>query len=108
MVNIYDLAMLTFSSVTANHLGLIAAAEKILKRSLPVLNCPKCCTFWLVLLSTVLTGWNMVSALATSFLCAYLSLWLNLLFAFIDKQFNLLYDKIYSTTDNTHDGTEHT
>ena len=29
MVNIYDLAMLTFSSVTANHLGLIAAAEKI-------------------------------------------------------------------------------
>ena len=108
MVNIYDLAMLTFSSVTANHLGLIAAAEKILKRSLPVLNCPKCCTFWLVLLSTVLTGWNMVSALATSFLCAYLALWLNLFFAFIDKQFDLLYDKIYSATDNTHDRTEHT
>lgn len=100
--------MLTFSSVTANHLGLIAAAERILKRSLPILNCPKCCTFWLVLFSTVLTGWNMVSALATSFLCAYLALWLNLLFAFIDKQFNLLYDKIFSTDNTTADGTEHT
>ena len=100
--------MLTFSSVTANHLGLIAAAERILKRSLPILNCPKCCTFWLVLFSTVLTGWNMVSALATSFLCAYLSLWLNLIFAFIDKQFNLLYDKIFSTDNTTADGTEHT
>lgn len=100
--------MLTFSSVTANHLGLIAAAERILKRSLPILNCPKCCTFWLVLFSTVLTGWNMVSALATSFLCAYLALWLNLLFAFIDKQFNLLYDKIFSTDNTAADGTEHT
>ena len=108
MVNLYDVAMLTFSSVTANHLGLIAAAEKILKRNIPILNCPKCCTFWLVLSSTVFTGWDMVSALATSFLCAYLSLWLNLLFAFIDKQFNRLYDSIYSTTNNTHDGTEHT
>ena len=100
--------MLTFSSVTANHLGLIAAAERILKRSLPILNCPKCCTFWLVLFSTVLTGWNMVSALATSFLCAYLSLWLNLIFAFIDKQFNLLYDKIFSTDNTTADGAERT
>lgn len=108
MVNLLDVAMLTFSSVTANHLGLIAAAERILKRSLPILNCPKCCTFWLVLFSTVLTGWNMVSALATSFLCAYLALWLNLLFAFIDKQFNLLYDKIFSTDNTTADGTEHT
>ena len=108
MVNIYDVAMLTFSSVTANHLGLIAAAERILKRSLPILNCPKCCTFWLVLFSTVLTGWNMVSALATSFLCAYLSLWLNLIFAFIDKQFNLLYDKIFSTDNTTADGAERT
>ena len=99
--------MLTFSSVTANHLGLIAAAEKVLKRNLPILNCPKCCTFWLVLFSTTLTGWNMVSALATSFLCAYLSLWLNLLFAFIDKQFSKLYGTLYSTTDNPNDRTEH-
>lgn len=99
--------MLTFSSVTANHLGLIAAAEKLLKRSLPVLNCPKCFTFWLVLLSTVLTGWDMVTALATSFFCAYLSLWLNLFFAFIDRQFNKLYESLYSTTNNPNDRKEH-
>lgn len=108
MLTLYDITMLTFSCVAANHLGLVAAIERVLKRSIPIVNCPKCFTFWAVLFTTCFSGWNMVSALATSFLCAYLSLWLNLLFAFIDKQFNLLYDKIYSATDNTHDGTEHT
>lgn len=108
MLTLYDIAMLTFSCVAANHLGLVAAIEGALKRSVPIVNCPKCLTFWTVLFTTYFSGWNMISALAVSFLSAYLSLWLNLLFAFIDKQFNLLYDKIFSTDNTTADGAERT
>ena len=104
----YDIAMLTFSCVSANHLGLISAVERLLRKSIPVVNCPKCFTFWAVLFTTYFSGWNMISALAVSFLSAYLSLWINLLFAFIDKQFNCIYGKILSTDNTTADGAERT
>ena len=99
MVNGYDIAMLTFSAVSANHLGLISAAERVLRRSLPIFNCPKCCTFWSVLLLSTLSGWDIISALAVSFLCAYLALWLEMLMGFIDTIYNKIYEKIYSTAD---------
>lgn len=102
-----DIAMLTFSCVAANHLGLVAAVEGVLKRSVPVVNCPKCFTFWTVLFTTYLSGWNMVAALAVSFLSAYLSLWVQLLMAFIDRIYNNLYDKIFSTDNTPDDGAEH-
>lgn len=103
MLTLYDIAMLTFSCVAANHLGLVAAIEGVLRRSVPIVNCPKCLTFWTVLFTTFFSGWNMVSALAVSFLAAYLSLWLNLLFAFIDQQFNRIYGKIYPTAPTATD-----
>lgn len=105
MLTGYEIAMLTFSCVSANHLGLIGAVEKLLHKSIPVVNCPKCCTFWTILLTTYTSGWNMISALAVAFLSAYLSLWLNLLLAFIDTKFNHLYDTLYPTTPPTADDT---
>ena len=105
MLTLYDITMLTFSCVAANHLGLVAAIERVLKRSIPIVNCPKCFTFWAILFTTCLSGWNMMEALAVSFLSAYASLWLQLIFTFIDKIFNKLYDKIHPTappaTDHT-------
>jgi len=100
-----DIAMLTFSCVAANHLGLVGAIEEVLKRNIPIVNCPKCFTFWVILFTTCFSGWNMVAALAVSFLSAYASLWLQLIFTFIDKLFDKLYDKIHPTappaTDHT-------
>ena len=97
MVNGTDIAMLTFSCVSVNHLGLISAIEKVLKRNIPVVNSPKCLTFWMILITSYASGWSMVEALAVSFLSAYAALWLNLLFAAIDQLFNYLYGKIYTT-----------
>ena len=108
MLTCYDIAMLTFSCVAANHLGLVAAIEKVLKWTFPVVNCPKCFTFWTVLSATILSNWNIIASFAVSFISAYLALWINLLMAFMDSKFNALYDKIYSTTNTTDDGTEHT
>ena len=97
--------MLTFACVAANHMGLISAAESMLGRKIPVLNCPKCCTFWSVLWLSVLSGRNMVSALALSFLCAYIAIWLELFMGYIDTLYNRLYEKIYSATDTDNSNT---
>ena len=107
--------MITFSAVAANHLRLVTAVEKAIRHSLPIVNCPKCATFWGVLVYGALTGVyhfvdirDMVKVLAVAFLCAYLSLWVNLLFAIIDHYFNKIYDSFFTTTDTAADGAEHT
>lgn len=100
-MNWSEAAMIMFSCVSVNHLGLVAAIEDIVRRPLPVINCPKCLTFWCVLaymLSHVGLE-DVPKSVAASFLFAYLSLWLQLLLALTDRLFNMLYDKIHSTTD---------
>ena len=93
--------MLTFSCVAANHLGLIEAMEKVIRHSIPIANCPKCLTFWMVLFTTFFSGYDMVAALAISFLCSYSAIWLELGMGFIDFLFNKVYEKIYSSTDTS-------
>ena len=94
-----EVVLITFSCVAANHLGLVAAVEGILKHSIPIVNCPKCLTFWTLMICGILERDNFFVTTATSFLFSYLATWLNLLFAIIDTQYNRIYDKIYSTTD---------
>ena len=101
-MNLLDTALLTFSCVAANHLGLITAAENVLKRNLPIVNCPKCFTFWCVLFTTVLSGWNMIGALAVSFFFAYLAIWLELLMGFFAVLYDKYYEKIYTKTASGH------
>jgi len=105
-MNWIDIACLLFSAVSANHLGLVSAIEDILDRSLIIVNCARCLSFWSVLIFTVATGWNPVEAVAVSFLSAYAATWLQLAMAIIDKQFGKIYDTIYPTTDTADDGAE--
>lgn len=107
--------MITFSAVAANHLRLVTAVEKVIRHSLPIVNCPKCATFWGVLIygaaeanSSLFTIHSSLQILAVAFLCAYLSLWVNLLFAIIDHYFNKIYDSFFTTTDTAPDGAQHT
>lgn len=86
-------AGIVFSCVAANHLGLVGAVESLVGRSLPILNCPKCLTFWSVLFYMFLHG-TIADALATAFLCAYSATWLELGMYFIDNQYLRLYGKI--------------
>ena len=95
-----DVAMILFVCVAANHLGLISAIEGVLKIKLPIINCPRCISCWTVMAYLLITRHALIPSVATSFLCAALAPWLNLLMGFIDTKFNWLYDKIYSTAED--------
>jgi hypothetical protein len=92
-----DIAGIVFTSVTMNHLGLIGKIEEVTEKEIPVLDCPKCASFWLTLIYLVLTGEGVVTVFAVSFLASYSALWLELLEAYIDSKYVRLYEKIIKT-----------
>ena len=96
-----DIACIVFACVTINHLGMIAAIKSVTKRNrLPVLDCPKCLSFWATLCCQLVTSCNSLpQMLSISFLCAYLAIWLELAEGFIDKLYDYVYKQIYSTAD---------
>lgn len=109
MMTLTDMLLILFSCVAANHLGLVAAIEKAISRRLPVINCPKCLSFWATLIYGLLTsifGCSVCcdsvaalpsaipSVLALSFLAAYAAIWLELIMFSIDTLYNSIYDKI--------------
>ena len=105
-MNWLNVLMIAFSATAANHLGLVAAAESVVRHRLPVLNCPKCAAFWLVIAygiaeanSSLFTFHFLLTVLAVAFLSAWSAVWLDLFMGIIDQLYTKLYDTIYSTTD---------
>ena len=102
------IAAVVFFGVTVNHLGLISAVEGVIRHRLPIINCPRCLTFWGTL-AYGLSGDGMLAALpsclprllAISLLCAYLAMWLELIEGYIDTLYDKLYEQIYPTADST-------
>lgn len=94
-----DVAMILFSCVAVNHLGLVHAIEDITDRELPIINCPRCFSFWCVLSYMLLTSHMIILSFATSFLASSLAPWVELLMGFTDNLYNKLYDTIYPTTE---------
>lgn len=118
-MNWLDVLMIVFSATAANHLGLVAAAESVVRHRLPVLNCPKCAAFWLVLaygfgceIYFTATHYfvdanDMVAChfehtlklFAAAFLSAWSAIWLDLFMGIIDQLYIKVYDTIYSTAN---------
>ena len=105
-MNWLDVLMIVFSATAANHLGLVAAAESVVRHRLPVLNCPKCAAFWSVIVygvavanSSLFTLHSSLTVLAAAFLSAWSAIWLDLLMGIIDQLYIKLYDKIYPATN---------
>lgn len=101
-----DVASIVFVCVTMNHLGLIGKLEDIYGGAIPVINCPKCSTFWFTLCYGIgEMGFFEIPQipliLATSFLASYAALWLELFEGYIDTLYLRLYGKIYKTSDHT-------
>lgn len=94
-----DIVAIVFIAVTANHLGLVKAIESFFEKEIPIVNCPKCLTNWLVFGYMMLTRHNPITSLAVSLLCSYLAIWLELFEGFIDLLYQRLYEKIYSADD---------
>ena len=85
---------IVFISTAVNHLGLITAIERIIKRKLWIIDCPKCLTCWSVMTYQLVTGCHPLPSLAIALLCSYIALWLNLLMYAIDTFYNRIYGKI--------------
>ena len=90
-----DIAAIVVSCVLANHMGLVSAIERIFRVDVPILGCVKCSTFWFVFAFTMIHNYNVVTAVAISFLLSYLAIWLELAFGIIDKLYEAIYDKVY-------------
>lgn len=99
-----DVAMILFSCVAANHLGLISAIEKTTGYELIIINCSRCFTYWSVLMYSLFITNSILLSFATSFLAAVLAPWIEMLMGFIDNLYNKLYDTIYPATENDRNG----
>lgn len=96
-----DIAGIVFACVTANHLGLISAIEGVVGRKMPIVNCPKCLTFWVTVGTVGAVGdVGIVTVLAVSFLASYSAVWLELLEGYIDTLYMKCYEKIYPNATN--------
>lgn len=92
---IENIAMIVFACTAMNHLGLIGAAEEVLGRKLPVLNCCKCSSFWASLACGLYYGEDVITILAISFLASIAAIWLELGLGYMDKIYDKAYVKIY-------------
>ena len=92
-----EAAEITASCVLFIGMGLEEEIERILSCRFRILSCPKCLTFWSVLLFGVISGHGFVETVAVSFLFSYAALWLSLLCDELTTLYNKLYDSIQNT-----------
>ena len=102
-----EAAEITASCVLFIGMGLEAEIERVLSCRFRILSCPKCLTFWSVLLFGAVTGHGLVETVAVSFLSAYASLWLSRLCDELTILYNRLYENI-TTTEGASADTEAT
>lgn len=88
------IAAIVFIATAVNHLGLIAAIERIIRRKLWIIDCPKCLTCWSVMGYLLLTGSHPLPSLAIALIAAYAAIWIELFMYFIDTIYNRIYGKI--------------
>lgn len=103
-----DIACIVFVCVTMNHLGLIGTIERVMGKRLPILNCPKCSSFWLTVVWCIgKMGFSVIpqipSLLAVSFLASYSAIWLEMLEGYVDTLYLKCYEKIYPPADDDAD-----
>ena len=96
---IRETALLATSCVLFVSMGLSAAIQETLHFKSKILSCPKCLTFWSVLIFNLLTGTRPVEAVAVSFISAYAALWAALLLDSITIIYNWFYEKITEPQD---------
>lgn len=89
MVLIALIAMIV--AVLAHHLGLSEAVASVVSK---IARCPKCLTFWLVLLVLAVSGENTIVAITLSLFCAYVSNWIGLLLMWLNKAYSKVWETI--------------
>lgn len=83
------------------HMGLGDAVSGIIKRCASLFRCVKCTTFWAILAYTLFfANYNPIECLAIAFGCAYIALWIDLLFAKISMWYEKLYESVVTEGHN--------
>lgn len=98
MLDFVTALCLMFIVVSANHLGLISKIEEKIGLRLPVINCVKCGTYWLVLIYLIVSTRDVIGAVALSFFFAYLAIWTELAMCVVDYLYMRIYEKVVSGT----------
>lgn len=89
-----------FGCVAANHLGLVTTIERIVGRAIPIVNCPKCLTFWVSLAVSLPHG--LISAIAIAFAASYAAIWLELAMGMLDNLYMYMYETFCRQDDTGH------
>lgn len=95
---IVEVALITISCVLFVQMGLCGAIEELLHIRLPIVSCPKCCTFWMCIIHGVAHEQGMIVVIATSFIASYAALWLVLVYDSLARLYNYLYETITPQT----------
>lgn len=98
MLDVATALCLMFAFTAANHLGLVSKLESIIGHTIPIINCPKCSTFWSTLIYMLVVSHDIIGGIAMSFFFAYLAIWLELAMGVADCLYMDIYEKIVSRT----------
>lgn len=96
-----EAALVAVSCVLFVQMGLSGAVQETLRFKSRILSCPKCLTFWAVLVWDLTHGTGLVPSVAASFLLSYAALWVALILDGLTVLYNALYDAITETTEDT-------
>lgn len=83
--------MIMIGATIAQHLGLGEAVARVAHK---IARCPKCISFWSVLVILVILNVHPIVALGLSLLCSYLSNWMGLLLMLLANIYNELWEKV--------------
>lgn len=83
--------IVTISAILAQHLGLASAIVGVVTK---ISRCPKCLSFWAVLITLIILRVHIIVAIGLSLVCAYLSNWLGLILMLLANIYNDLWIRI--------------
>lgn len=92
-----EAALVAVSCVLFVQMGLSGAIQETLHFKSRILSCPKCLTFWSVLVWNLAHGTQTVVSVAASFILSYAALWVALILDGLTVLYNSLYDAITET-----------
>lgn len=88
-----DIVSIVVACTMVNHLGLVQAIEDVIRHNIPIVDCPKCFTFWSTLVFCMVSGVGLPPCLAISVIASMTSIWLDLMLTVSDYY----YIKVYET-----------
>ena len=97
----WEAALLAVSCVLFVQMGLSGAIQETLHFKSQILSCPKCLTFWSVLVWNLAHNTPVVMSVAASFILSYAALWAALILDGLTVLYNSLYNAITETTEDT-------